>query len=82
MTLRASTLPQITVAGSYRVPNNAVRTLAHEIATRPITIEEAKRLQSFPAWFRIQQYKYIGNSVPPLMAQAVGEHVADILNNE
>jgi DNA (cytosine-5)-methyltransferase 1 len=80
MTLRASTLPQRTVSEPHSVPNNAVRKLADGTATRPITIEEAKVLQSFPPWFRIQQYKYLGNSVPPLMAQAVGEHVAGILD--
>jgi DNA (cytosine-5)-methyltransferase 1 len=57
-------------------------TLVEGTATRPITIEEAKRLQSFPDWFRIQEYKYIGNSVPPLMAQAIGEHMMGILDNE
>ena len=55
-------------------------TLIKGTSTRDITVEEAKILQSFPSWFRIQEYKYIGNSVPPLMAQAVGEHMADILN--
>ena len=54
--------------------------LAKETMTRKITIEEAKTLQSFPSSFRIPEYKYIGNSVPPLMAQAVGEHVASILD--
>jgi len=56
-------------------------TLVNGTATRSITIEEAKVLQSFPPWFRIQQYKYIGNSVPPLMAQAIGEHIIGILDN-
>ena len=80
MTLRANALPRRTVSEPHSVPNNAVRKLADGTATRPITIEEAKVLQSFPAWFRIQKYKYIGNSVPPLMAQAIGEHVAGILD--
>jgi DNA-cytosine methyltransferase len=46
---------------------------------RYITMEEAKILQSFPGDFKIDIYKYIGNSVPPLMAQAIGKHVAGIL---
>ena len=48
---------------------------------RYINIEEAKILQSFPADFKIDRYKYIGNSVPPLMARAVGKHLAEILND-
>jgi len=48
---------------------------------RYINIEEAKILQSFPEDFHIEKYKYIGNSVPPLMAEAVGKHVAGILND-
>jgi DNA (cytosine-5)-methyltransferase 1 len=60
---------------AYRPP-----TLIEGTSTRDITIGEAKVLQGFPSWFRIQQYKYLGNSVPPLMAQAVGEHVAGILD--
>ena len=49
---------------------------------RYINIDEAKILQSFPPDFKISLYKYIGNSVPPLMAKAVGEHVANILRGK
>ena len=57
-------------------------TLVEGATTRPITIQEAKILQSFPDWFSIEQYKYIGNSVPPLMAQAIGEHMLGILHDK
>ena len=49
---------------------------------RPITIEEAKILQGFPEWFQIEKYKYIGNSVAPPMAKAVGEHLASLLSEK
>jgi len=51
------------------------------MTVRYINIEEAKILQSFPADFKIERYKEIGNSVPPLMAEAIGKHLAGILNN-
>ena len=79
--------PQNAVANGQNInkPSQALAairppTLVEGEVIRPITIEEAKILQSFPTWFRIPKYKYIGNSVPPLMAQAIGEHVAGMLD--
>ncbi len=43
--------------------------------TRYITIEEAKILQSFPESFKIDKYRLIGNSVPPLMMKAIAEYI-------
>tara|TARA_Y100000310_G_C20580418_1_gene762694 strand:- start:608 stop:889 length:282 start_codon:yes stop_codon:yes gene_type:complete len=84
---RSYSFPQNAIANGQNInkPSQtlaAIRppTLVDGTTTRTITIEEAKVLQSFPSWFRIQQYKYIGNSVPPLMAQAIGEHIAGILD--
>lgn len=52
----------------------------HPRAPRCITNREAARLHSYPDWFRFHVTKWhgfrqIGNSVPPLLAQAVAERV-------
>lgn len=52
---------------------------------RLISVREAARLQSFPDCHifyggQVDQYKLCGNAVPPLMAQAVAEKAADVLD--
>ena len=48
---------------------------------RYLNIWESKTLQGFPDWFDIREneYKYIGNSVCPPMAEAVGSHIRKLL---
>ena len=52
----------------------------HPFTPRCITVREAARLHSYPDWFRFHVTKWhgfrqVGNSVPPLLAQAVAERL-------
>ncbi len=56
----------------------------HPTQNRSLTPREAARIQSFPDWFsfpvaRTHQFRIIGNAVPPLVAEAVGDEVRDFL---
>lgn len=56
----------------------------HPTQNRSLTPREAARVQSFPDWFtfpiaRTHQFRLIGNAVPPLVAEAVGEEVKEFL---
>jgi DNA (cytosine-5)-methyltransferase 1 len=71
-TLRAGT-------GSDRGSHTSPRPI-HPILPRVISVREAARLHSFPDWFRLHQTKWhgfrqVGNSVPPLLAQAIGKSI-------
>ena len=57
----------------------------HPTVARVITVREAARLHSYPDWFRFHATKWhgfrqIGNSVPPLLARAVGGQVMQALH--
>ena len=52
---------------------------------RSITVREAARLQSFPDDFEFlgsmgDQYKMVGNAVPPVLAKIVAESVASFFD--
>jgi DNA (cytosine-5)-methyltransferase 1 len=71
-TLRAGT-------DSFRGGHTSPRPI-HPTLPRVISVREAARLHSFPDWFRFHQTKWhgfrqVGNAVPPLLGQAIGEQI-------
>ena len=57
----------------------------HPDETRPFTIREYARIQTFPDEWEfcgsiMEQYKQIGNAVPVNLAKAVGDSIVDFLN--
>jgi site-specific DNA-cytosine methylase len=64
--------------GSFRVRENG------EVVARRLSVDEIKRLCSFPDDFRMegtptQRRRRLGNAVPPLMARAWAERLRDVL---
>lgn len=58
----------------------------HPTQNRSLTPREAARVQTFPDWFqfpiaRTHQFRVIGNAVPPLVGEAVGHAVANLLHS-
>lgn len=57
----------------------------HPTLDRAISVREAARLQTFPDSFvfcgtKDKRYQQVGNAVPPIMAKAIAEKIANVLN--
>lgn len=58
----------------------------HPDETRPFTVREYARIQTFPDSWKFagsmtQQYKQIGNAVPVNLAKEIGYSIVDFLNS-
>ncbi len=59
----------------------------HPVIDRAVSVREAARLQTFPDSFvfcgtKDSQYQQVGNAVPPILAKAIAEHLANYLGDE
>ena len=56
----------------------------HPIQDRVLSVREAARIQSFPDKCRFfgnlaDQYKQVGNAVPPIFAESIGRGIKNLL---
>jgi DNA (cytosine-5)-methyltransferase 1 len=75
--------PADTITGNCGCASAPGRFL-HPNAERVLTVREASRLQSFPDYVEFfgsnsEQYKQVGNAVPPLMAKSIAEELIKVL---
>lgn len=67
--------------------NTSKNTYYHPTENRHLTPREAAAIQSFPAHFKFsgsitQQWKQIGNAVPPVLAEAIAKSIINIYKNK
>ena len=76
--------PSRTIVAHLQMDNNGY--VHYGDIPRGITPREAARIQSFPDWYKFEgpftnQFKQIGNAVPPLLARKIYTVIADFLKN-
>lgn len=76
--------PSCTLVTSPTMPATDI---CHPTENRPLSIEEYKRIQTFPDdWYLAgnlqKQYKQVGNAVPVLMGKAIGEALLRHMNGK
>ena len=76
--------PSATILG---MPDHSSTALIHPDEIRCMSVNECAALQSFPPGTEFcgrtrSQYQQIGNAVPPLLGQALGEQLARFLDGE
>lgn len=65
-------------------PNQKQTERCHPTETRPLSIREYAKIQTFPDWFKFHgslysQYRQIGNAVPVMLAERIGQCVHEML---
>jgi DNA (cytosine-5)-methyltransferase 1 len=61
-------------------PTMPATDLCHPRELRPLSVEEYKAIQTFPADYKVEgtldeKYRQIGNAVPPLFGEKIAEHI-------